>query len=187
MRRIKIGDVFCTKVPSGYKIYQWAYRVDRKGDYIRVFDGLYDSIPSSLEEIVNGPHSYILAFRITMAYRKGLSVFLGNFPVPPEYPFPEYQLGFFFSSADQQLLSIHVMNSDQRQHMNKIYKAGKITDLPEKFQKITLINSFRDFSLILYMFDVGFDLQHIERFYVGGGPEWDAILKKYIDILDALE
>ena len=71
--------------------------------------------------------------------------------------------------------------------MNKVYNAKKITDLPEEFQKISLINSFRDFSLILYMFDVGFDMQHIERFYVGGGPKWDTVLEKYVDILAMLE
>ena len=40
MRRAKLGDVYCIKVPNGYKIYQWAYSSKKRGDYIRVFDGL---------------------------------------------------------------------------------------------------------------------------------------------------
>ena len=47
MRRAKLGDVFAVKVPNGYKIVQWAYRIEKFGNYIRVFDGLYDTLPDT--------------------------------------------------------------------------------------------------------------------------------------------
>lgn len=62
MRRSKLGDVYATKLPNGYKIYQRAYDIPRRGDFVRVFDGLYESIPANVEEIVRGPHSYIVDF-----------------------------------------------------------------------------------------------------------------------------
>ncbi|MBR6646576.1 MAG: hypothetical protein IKL09_03575 [Clostridia bacterium] len=60
MKRAKVGDVYYVKVPNGYKIYQWAYSIPKQGDYIRVFEGLYADVPNEIEEIVQGPHSYII-------------------------------------------------------------------------------------------------------------------------------
>ena len=34
MRRAKLGDVYCVKLPNGYKLYQWAYSIPQKGDYM---------------------------------------------------------------------------------------------------------------------------------------------------------
>ena len=92
MKRARLGDVYYIKVPNGNKLYQWAYSIPRKGDFIRVFDGLYSSIPDNLLDIVAGSHSYIISFDTKRAYRVGLAQLLGNFPVPEEYPFPDFKL-----------------------------------------------------------------------------------------------
>ena len=101
MRRAVIGDVYCIKVPNGYKIFQWAYKIPRSGNYIRVFEGLYDSIPSNIEQIAAGPHSYMIWFNAGRAYRCGLATFLGNYPVPPEYPFPQFAIQFWQNSKGE--------------------------------------------------------------------------------------
>ena len=94
MRRAKLGDVYYIKLPNGYKIYQWAYDHHHKGTYVRVFDGLYPTIPVNIEEIVSGPHSYVLTFDTKRSYSLGLSILIGNYPVPEEYPIPEKSVDF---------------------------------------------------------------------------------------------
>ena len=59
MRRAKLGDVYYFKVPNGYKVVQWAYSIPKDGDYLRVFNGLYKSVPDDITSIVGNPHSYI--------------------------------------------------------------------------------------------------------------------------------
>ena len=92
MKRAKLGDLYCMKVPNGYKIYQWAYQIPNDGSYIRVFPHLYEKIPDNLSGIVGSEHSYIIGFAAAKAYRKNLSELLGNFAVPLQYPFPQYSL-----------------------------------------------------------------------------------------------
>lgn len=187
MRRAKLGDLYCIKLSNGYKLYQWAYRIPRKGDFIRVFDGLYDSIPENLQEIVNSPHSYIISFYASRAYRIGLVDFLGNFPVPEEYPFPEYQIAFYRSSETGKIDTINVMNSDLRQRVNEtFFGITRIEDLPEPFCNTTLLNSYLTPNWLFYLFDNGFDLQHPERKYFDGDAEM--VLQKYTDMVEtALE
>lgn len=72
MPRAKLGDVYACKVLKGYKIIQWAYYIERYGRFIRVFDGLYDTIPENIAQIVAGEHSYITDLFVGRAYRIGL-------------------------------------------------------------------------------------------------------------------
>ena len=78
MKRTKIGDVYAIKLMNGYKLYQWAYTIPRKGKFMRVFDGLFDNIPNNIEDLVNNPHSYIIEFDAPRAYRVGLAQLAGN-------------------------------------------------------------------------------------------------------------
>lgn len=182
MRRAKLGDVYCIKVPNGYKLYQWAYRIPRKGDFIRVFSGLYDTIPSNIEEIVLKPHSYIISFYATRANRIGLATFLGNYEVPSEYPFPKYQISFRINWKMQKVERIHVMNSGSDSNVWKWYDVSSMKELPEEFQNVTLINGVLTPNWLLYLFDNGFDLQHIERYHPGPNPS--VSLQKYTDIVN---
>lgn len=182
MRRARLGDVYCIKVPNGYKLYQWAYRIPRKGDFIRVFSGLYDTIPSNIEEIILSPHSYIISFYASRAYRIGLASFLGNYEVPCEYPFPKYQISFDINWRLQKVEGIHVMNSDDNWDVWKWYYVSSMKELPEEFQNVTLLNGVLTPNWLLYLFDNGFDLQHIERYHPGPNPS--ASLQKYTDIIN---
>ena len=39
MKREKLGDVYAFKTDRGYRIMQWAYNIEKRGKYIKVFDG----------------------------------------------------------------------------------------------------------------------------------------------------
>lgn len=182
MRKAKLGDVYYIKVPNGYKIYQWAYSVPRKGDYIRVFDGLYSIIPDNIEEIVLSPHSYIIAFYAARAYRNGFAHFLKNLPVPEAYPFPKYQIRFSLDDKTQKVDGIHVMNSDGTRDVWQWFYVGSLEELPEEYREVTLLNSRPTPNWLLYLFDNGFSLTHPERFFLGADPE--AQLQKYTDLIN---
>lgn len=181
MRKAKLGDVYYIKVPNGYKLYQWAYSIPKRGDYIRVFDGLYASIPDNLKEIVLSQHSYIIAFYASRAYRNGFAHFLGSFPVPENYPFPKYQIRF---SIDQnrKVDQIHVMNSDGKRDVWQWFDVRSVDKLPEAYRNTTLLNSCVTPNWLLYLFDNGFDLKHPERFFLDDDP--DTQLQKYNDIIN---
>ena len=177
MRRSKLGDVYYIQVPNGYKLYQWAYSVPRRGDYIRVFDGLYSTIPDDIEKIVLSPHSYIIPFYASRAYRTGLAHFLKNIPVPEEYPLPKYQIHFSIDRRTRKVDSIHVMNADGGRDVWQWFDVSRVQDLPEPYREITLLNSCVTPNWLLYLFDNGFDLLHPERFFPGEDPE--ATLQEY--------
>lgn len=187
MKRAKIGDVYAIKVPNGYKIYQWAYSIPRKGDYIRVFDGLHESIPNNLSEIVVGPHSYIISFDTKRAYRIGLAQMLDNFPVPDEYPFPDYMLALH-PGGSKRIGAIAVdstSNTGTLLNAGQWFRVSRIQDLPPQFQNITLLNSRLSPSWLLYLFDIGFTLYDLDCFFPGGpGENGNAKLQKYTDIVN---
>ena len=184
MRRAKLGDVFCIKVPNGYKIFQWAYRVDRKGDYMRVFPGLYDSVPESIEQMVLGEHSYIIAFHISRAYRIGLAQWLGNFPVPEQYPFPKIQIAFRQDNATRDISAIGVMSADGTRDVMEIYYVKRMEQLPKAFRNEKLLNAYLTPNWLLYLFDNNFDMQHPDRFFIFG-PNPESKMQKYTDIIDS--
>ena len=182
MKRAKIGDVFCIDVPNGCKIFQWAYTIPKKGDYIRVFDGLYHTLPNNLEEIVSKPHSYIISFAVAKAHRIGLARFLGNFDVPEKYPFPKYQLRFDIDPYEKKVDAIHVMNSDGTRDVWKWYNVSAVSELPEEYREVSLINAYLTPNWVLYLFDGEFNLRNPERFHIGLNPE--ETLQKYTDIVN---
>ena len=172
MRRARLGDVYGIKVPNGYKVYQWAYSDKKRGDFIRVFDGLYDEVPNNIEEIVLSPHSYIIPFYAARAYRIGLAEFLGNYEVPEQYPLPNYQVRFWINYDQQKVHSITVTGYDNNgKWIWETYDVSRIADLPKKYRDTTLLASCVTPNWLLYLFDNGFDLLHPERFSLGPNPE----------------
>lgn len=189
MRRIKLGDVFCIKVPNGYKLFQWAYDIPRKGQFIRVFPGLVDSIPDNIEDLVNGEHSYIIAVRIRRLYKIGLAEFLVNYPVPEKYPFPAYQIE---ACADQtgQVYRIWFLNSTPNVPSGLFgFSASSMEELPPEYQGIKLLNGYLSPALLLYLFDYDFDLEDLTRFFPQNvlGDKWKEKLDEYIRIVNTAE
>lgn len=184
MKRTKVGDLYTVKVPNGYKVFQWAYSIPKKGDFIRVFENLYDSIPDNLFEIVNGPHDYIIAFDIKRAYRIGLVQALGNYPIPNQYPFPDYMLAFHPGGSDK-IGAIAVDPTSPQSFRGEWFRVSHINELPHQYQEITLINSYISPAWLLYLFDINFTLEKLESFFpceVGENPKIK--LQKYSNIVD---
>lgn len=162
MRRSKLGDVYATKLPNGYKLYQRAYDIPRMGRFVRVFDGLYEAIPVNVEEIVRGPHSYIVDFFSSRAYRVGLAQFIGNYPIPKEYPFPEYMISFFPATADG-VFSVNVTRTDVTGH--QVFYVRHLCELPEKFRNIKLLDIGPTPAVLFYLFDNNCTLADLPHFY----------------------
>ena len=183
MRRAKLGDVYSVKVPNGYKIYQWAYTIPKKGDFIRVFDGLYAEVPDNIEQIVRGPHSYIIPCYTKKMYKVGLSQLIGNYEVPKEYPFPEYKLWFWQDKKTNKVFAIEVMGVSSDYF--ETYRVNKMSELPLKHRNETLINCYSGVPVILYWFDVNFNLSNLDLFTPKGDSE--IAYKKYIDMVEAAD
>ena len=190
MRRAKLGDVYAVKVPNGYKIVQWAYRIERYGTFIRIFDGLYDAIPENIAQIVAGQHSYITALSVGRAYRIGLLEWLGNFPVPEEYPFPRFMAEFHYDQH-QQPFGITIMKTimDPTLPQRQLFSATSIRDLPEPYCSAEMLTTIFPPDMLLYLFDNDFTLEKpaIQHPVIHWGPDWRERYQVYIDIVvDAL-
>ena len=183
MKRAKIGDVYFVKVSKGYKLYQWAYTIPQKGDYIRVFEGIYKMIPCEIEKIVQGPHAYIIPCFTKKMYQVGISHLIGNYEVPKEYPFPKNMLWFWQDEATNKTFAIEVMDVFSTREYCETFKVDKMSKLPPQHRGEKLINSRVGVPYMLYLFDVDFDLSKLDLFSPKGDPE--IALKKYIDIVNA--
>lgn len=156
MKRAKLGDLYCMKVPNGYKLYQWAYHIPNGGNYIRVFPHLYKEIPNNLKEIVKSEHSYIIGFAAGKAYRKKLSELLGNFPVPEEYPFPQYSLTGAMGNE------MCVRDNSTGRWLTD-FVAG-YAELPEEFRNVNMLSGSLTPDWLMYLFDKDFDLSDWSTF-----------------------
>ncbi len=178
MRRVKLGDVFSVKVPNGYKLVQWAYRIPRKGDFVRVFKGLYKSVPNNLQEIVESEHSYVISMEVSRYYRTGLSEFIGNFEIPEKYTFPKYQISFYGSGGI--ISKIKVMSSTLPCEVRKTFDVSCMKDLPEPYRCSNLFNGYFTPHIVLHLFNNGFDFDHLERYYYTGKD-----MQVYTEMVDA--
>ena len=191
MRRAKLGDAYAVKVPNGYKIIQWAYHIPKYGRFIRVFDGLYDTVPENIAEIVAGPHSYIAGLFVGRAYRIGLLDWLGNYSVPAEYPTPEYQIDF---CRDQyhQIYQIRIQKTPIAEGLPRFFTfpVSTIAELPEPYRDVKLLHACVSPDWLLYLFDNDFTLNNPDRFepWLHWGENWREKFQVYIDMVEtALE
>ncbi len=190
MRRGKIGDVYAVKVPNGYKLYQFAYKIPKWGDYIRVFPGLYDALPENIAEIANGPHDYIIGFFSNRLYRIGLAQFLENIPVPKQYPFPDYDINIHIDSKFN-IFSATVRSTKPSaktgKHEHYYFEISSIDDLPKEFQNLTLLSWVPSPAILFYYFDYGFTISEIQRRYPRYvlGDAWEEPLRGYQAQIDA--
>ena len=187
MRRAKIGDVYYMKVANGYKIYQWAYRIPKRGDYIRVFDGLYKEVPNKeyIEKLVKTEHSYIINFNAGRAYRTELAYLIDNYPVPEEYPWPKYMahVGTYGNG-----INYYRINGIEDWRDGGLFEVKSMDELPAKYRNLKLLNSYVPASWIMYLFEIEFDMTKPELYYPGLVKNGEEIIEKYQKIvLKALE
>lgn len=172
MRRSKLGDVFYMKVPNGYKIYQWAYTIPQMGDFIRVFPGLYKEPPNNIDEIIQSKHSLILNFSASKAYKIGLSEFVGNYPVPSEYPFPNYMLQYAWVGIEVRVVDFETL-APLTDYVDEV------SQLPEKYQDVTLLSGAVTPDWLMYLFDEQYDFSKLDIFFPGRVGK---TLDKYVEI-----
>ena len=162
MKRAKIGDVFYVKGPNGYKLYQWAYTV-RIGDLIRVFGGLYDTIPENIEELVTQPHDYVIATEPKFLYRLKLAHLIGNSKVPEEYPEPEFDISWVITSTGK-VFRIYVRQTKAPWDVRK-FDVSRMDELPIEYQNEKMIGDVVSLDWLLYLFDTDWNLKRLEKFY----------------------
>jgi hypothetical protein len=59
MKKIKIGDLFEISTPKGKAYFQYVFELNGIGSLIRIFDGLFDTVPAELYEIVNNEENFL--------------------------------------------------------------------------------------------------------------------------------
>lgn len=185
MKRLKLGDVFAVKVPNGYKLYQWAYNIPKHGEYIRVLKGLYNEIPSDIDRIVKEQHNFVINFNFRRAYRIGLSQLLGTFPVPKEYPLPDYNIDLC-QNIDGEIYCISFAAEPGSGKPYRRFKVSSIEQLPYEFQGIRLINGCVSPDWLLYLFDTDFDFTDLRRFFPAVPGQYKEVLTPYWETVSAL-
>ena len=191
MRRSKLGDVYAMKVTNGYKLYQWAYNIPRWGKYIRVFEGLYQTIPDNITEIVQGHHEYIIGFETSRAYRIGLADFIENVPVPNEYPFPQYRISFRKHQLDNDFrVTIRPTVAHPTLKSGEIFSFDipGVKELPIEYQNVNFMDCDISPSWLMFLFDFDFTFEDLRGFYpeLVLGDKKDEILAKYQERVDRL-
>lgn len=189
MRRIKIGDVFFIKLTNGYKLFQWAYDIPKKGQFLRVFPGLFDFVPDNIEDLVDEEHSYIIAARIRRLYRIGLAQFLVNYPVPEKYPFPQYSMEACVDQTGKIYRILFLKTNPNGPAAQFGFDASCMEELPPEYQGIKLLNGYLSPALLFYLFDYDFNLDDLTRFWPQNvlGNAWKEKLDEYIRIIDTAE
>ena len=185
MRRSKIGDVYAVKLQNGCKLLQRAYDIPRVGRFIRVFKGLYKEIPDNIQDIVSGPHEYIISFHASRAYRMGQFEFVCNCPVPVEHPLPE-DMFYFCSDGCGGISMINVTNIDHTNY--RTFRVSRMEELPEEFRNLTLLSSVVSPDWLLYLFDTDWSPSNLPGFFPGSaGEDFSEILRSYSDMVKAAQ
>ena len=185
MKRAKVGDVYSVKIPNGYKIYQWAYSIPRKGDYIRVFDGIYNSIPCNIEKIVGGPHSYIIPFYSSRAYKSGLAKLIANYPIPEKYPFPSHMIRLCRDMFGE-IYQVEFTPTNGTLDEWQIFPGNCMGDFPYPYSDIRLLGHVISPNWLLYLFDIDFNLSNLHSFFpCKPGEDAAKVLRVYTDIVNS--
>ena len=175
MKRTKLGDVYALKTERGYRIIQWAYHIEKYGNFVRVFPNFYQDIPSDIEAVLFTEHSYILPFAISKLYKTGLLELICSASTDSIPPFPEYDITYRDYGKEG---CFEVCEFYRHQHFECFdgYPDGR--GLPEKYKDVKLINGCVDPIWFIYLLTSDFDLQHRDLFYPGKDTH-NAFLKKY--------
>ena len=178
MRRSKIGDVYAFRAERGYRLFQYAYKVDRIGKFYRVFPNFYSEIPENFREIVLGEYSYLIWHNVATGFRSGLFQFLGNVADRGYEPFPKYEITYVSYGKTGDFI---VSEFSRSQTSETFESAPDGSGLPQKYRNVKLINSLVPTLDFIYLLSSGFDLSHWELF--SPGKKLDEIQEKYGELL----
>ena len=175
MRRAKVGDVYAFKTERGYRILQWAYKIEKWGRYVRVFPNFYDKIPDNIEDIVRGECSYVIQCNVSKFYSLGLFEYLFTTETIDIPPFPQYMVSYT-SYGETGCYNIQECLNWRNFAYIEAYPNG--TGLPEKYKDLKLINGLVDPVWFIYLLTSDFDMKHWDLFYPGEATH-SAYLEKY--------
>ena len=163
MKRIKIGDVFCVHTDLGYKMFQYYCETKVLGQHIRVFPGFHESKPDNFVEAVNCEHEYVIAFDVRRAYRFGFSEILGHASVPTNIAEPDFFIGFTNTGSH----GTWRINSLHTNDFERITGTPDVSCLPDRYRSCNFTLSYVGPDWLMYLFESGFDLHHMDRFWPG--------------------
>lgn len=176
------------ELPNGYKLFQFAYRIPKRGTFIRVFDGMYKTIPNNVFDIIDGPHSFIIDAPINQFCRIGLINFIGNYPVPAKYPYPNFRLKLWPNKYGKiDALWITPNNKLTTGKANILsFSVTSMSQLPAEYQDLNLLSGYVSVDWLLYLFDYNFSMNNLNRFWPQNvlGDDWETKLKEYRAIID---
>jgi len=94
MPRVKIGDIVEITTNEGYAYAQYTHKHQLYGALLRVFEGIYESRPSDLEEVVRHKVAFSCFFPLGTAVHRKIVSIVGNVPVPETLQqFPIFRSG----------------------------------------------------------------------------------------------
>ena len=183
MKRAKLGDVYAFKTDRGYRIIHWAYSVERRGNFSRIFPGFYQEKPQNIEEFIDGECMYIAQFTIAKLYRKGLLEHWGNFPISEKHPLPTMTINYVpYPNVDENYGKYEICEFSNGHFVGLFYGDHTGKAVPEEYHSVKLINRVVDPIWFLYLLSSDFDLQHWNLFWPGK-QKWNEYEKIYGDIL----
>ena len=170
MRRAKIGDVYAFETNRGYRILQYAYKLDKNDRFVRVFSGFYETLPKDPEALDLSDCSYIMSFFIPRMYAKGLLIYL--FTALPETIPPlalDYDISYDYYDFYNKSLGgrFEVCEFFCHQHAEHFECLPDVSYLPPKYQKVKLINGSVDPAWFIYLLYSDFDMHRWDLFYPG--------------------
>ena len=175
MKRTQVGDVYAFKTERGYRIIQWGYFIEKRGNFVRVFSDFYEEIPSDIEAIISGECSYIIQFAISKFYRRGMLELLYRAPLYSIPPLPRFYIDYR-SYGSEGSFEVCEFECPQNFEIFDGFPDGR--GLPHKYKNLKLINGCVDPVWFIYLLTSDFDLHHWDLFYPGKDL-YDVFLKKY--------
>ena len=133
MKRTKVGDVYAFKTERGYRIIQWGYKIEKIGNFVRVFPNFYTDVPKNIEKIITLECEYIIGFNIAKLYRKGLLELIYSAPVDSIPPLPKYDIDYH-DYGKEGSFEVCEFACHQNFEIFDGYPDGR--GLPEKYKKI---------------------------------------------------
>ena len=199
MKREKLGDVYAFKTDRGYRIMQWAYNIEKRGKYIKVFDGFFDQAPDNLDEIVRGDCLYMLPFPIQKLYKKGIVELWGNFQAPEQSTFSGkhinfvqripglniiiFEIGDMFTNKSIYFCGDMTGNAVPEQYRNlSCLNSWNLDGFPKEFKQLRALNLWAGAFLFMSILESDFSVKNFAPFWETRGAE-DKYKARYYDIL----
>lgn len=139
MARVKIGDIVEITTNEGFAYAQYTHKHQLYGALLRVFEGIYESRPSDLEDVVRHKVAFSCFFPLGAAVHRKIVSIIGNAAVAKEEQhFPIFRNGTMDPSMGK--VEVWWLWDGERQ-----WRVGKLT--PEQ-RAFPILGTWNDTLLI---------------------------------------